>query len=557
MRNKLFLVLLILLLPVMSFAHDIQSLDYTVYLTPEGHGEVTVLWTSNQSSDGTENYIPITNIGDSEIINFSVSEKGVPYTENPDWDSDLSRDEKTNTYGMADISDGVELIWGMGAEGPHQYELKYTITNLVKNYNDSQALFWQFINYDLSDPPERVRLRVYGDEPITDDIANVWAFGYTGTVHFVNGEVIAESTEGFNRRNYLTLLLEFPNRPFATVGRVGEDFEDTKARAFEGSDYETTESGQAYGVSGSRSRSSRGFSFLFFLPMILPILGFFGIATYIKNYDGIATRAYKRKYKGEYVKQDPVGDNIEDSFYALNRMGITGMNELIAAWMLKWLKEGRLEEVAYEEKGILKSENIVMRVPERATTPEGYEGRYFDFVRHAAGEDGTLTEKELNAYLSKKTKSVKMWEKEFFEYSRQQAIHYGLYTQDGKKKPVITDRGRAFEQEVHQYYNYLYDFSEYNEGNLFEESWDDVMVTAMLLNVGERLNEQYERQDPAYRHRTYYRPYYIGWSTRTARNNVKSYNPVSSSSSSSGGGGFSSSGGGGGSFGGGGGGGSR
>lgn len=546
---KAIFVIIILLLPIFSFAHDIQSLDYTVYLTPEGHGEVTLFWTSVQSSDGTENYIPITNLGDSKITDFRVSEKGVPYTENLNWDSDRSREEKANTYGIANISDGVELIWGMGAEGPHQYEIKYTITNLVKNYSDSQALFWQFMNHDLSDAPNRVYLRLYADEPIVDETANVWAFGYPGTVNFVNGEVIAASNDTLQTKDYLTLLLEFPQKPFLTAGRASGTFQNTKERAFEGSDYETMDEGQVYESKGSNVPWA-----LIAIPVGIGVFStVFGLKKSLENYDVVSRRSYKRKYEGEIETVDPLSDDFQDTFYALNRMRITGMNELIAAMMLKWIREEKLEEVSYEEKG--DGGKMTLRIPEHVTIPEGPEGEYFTFLVRAAGDDRILSEKKLNKYLRKHGEDVVTWERRYYVDARERALEYGLYEQEKNKKPTITPLGQEFEEKVHKYYNYLYDFSQYNQGKLFEDSWDDVMITAMLLNVGDRLTTEFERNDPAYSHRSSYNTYYPRYFHNYAKSNVRNYNYSTSSSGS--GGSSSGGGGGGGSFGGGGGGGSR
>lgn len=53
----------------------LKSLEYDVYITQQGDAQVKLLWKSVQDDTGTENYIPINNLGGSEIENFRVSEK--------------------------------------------------------------------------------------------------------------------------------------------------------------------------------------------------------------------------------------------------------------------------------------------------------------------------------------------------------------------------------------------------------------------------------------------------------------------------------------------------
>lgn len=197
---------------------------------------------------------------------------------------------------------------------------------------------------------------------------------------------------------------------------------------------------------------------------------------------------------------------------------------------------------------------MTLRIPENVTIPEGPEGEYFTFLVRAAGDDRILSEKKLNKYLRKHGEDVVTWERRYYVDARERALEYGLYEQEKNKKPTITPFGQELEEKVHKYYNYLYDFSQYNQGKLFEDSWDDVMITAMLLNVGDRLTTEFERNDPAYSHRSSYNTYYPRYFHNYAKSNVRNYNY---STSSSGSGGSSSGGGGGGSFGGGGGGGSR
>ena len=194
LRYLLLIALLVLLPANVHAAIELYSLDYDVYLNPSGDADVKIRWHSYQDDTGTENYIPISNLGGSEITNFKVSEEGMTYRENTDWDIDRSREEKTGEYGLIPKSDGVELAWGLGEPGEHEYLVEYTITEIVKNLDDAQMLFWQFVNHDLSNPPGEVSLFIHADEPITPEDARIWAFGYTGRIEFEDGGIRATTS---------------------------------------------------------------------------------------------------------------------------------------------------------------------------------------------------------------------------------------------------------------------------------------------------------------------------------------------------------------------------
>ena len=558
----------VLPLPVHA-AITLHEMEIDVYLNENGDGDVTVLWDSTQDSTGTENYIPIENLGDSTIENFRVSEEGMNYTENPNWDIDLSRDEKTGTYGVIDTSDGVELAWGIGEPGRHQYQLEYTITGLVKNLeDDAQALFWQFVNYDMSHPPEQVRLRIHTDFPIEEYNARIWAFGFPGTIHFVDGAVVAETISSLRSSNYVTALVTFDGGTFQTSAQDPRTFEEVRDQAFVGSDYDTNEDGEVYDAGRPSRGSSAGFSpvnmvAVSFFPFFVGIIGFIIALIVGGNMDTVSRRSYKNKLKGQYEREIPFDAPLETDFYALNRMGITGVQEMITAWLLKWILEGRVEQITTEEGWIFKKDTTSLRMPPLETTgvPEGkFEGELYRFMRQAAGNDEILSSKEFTRWAQKNVSTMRSWEKRMYLQSRENAEAKGYYAFDNpekkKRKPKITSEGENFEDRVHKFHNYLKDFSLLSEREAAQvHIWDQLLIAAGLMGIADEVEEEFKKSYPNYEVESTYSPGTIIWANTYASTAYSSYH--SSSSGSSGGGGFSSGGGGGGSFGGGGGGGTR
>lgn len=555
-----FLLLVLLPMPAQA-AITLHGMDISVYLQENGDGHVTMYYESTQDSTGTENYIPIENLGDSTIRDFRVSEEGRNYTENRNWDSDESRAVKNDRYGLLNTSRGVELVWGIGEPGRHRYKLEYTITGLVKNLDDAQALFWQFVNYDMSNPPEQVRLRVTTDFPITEENARIWAFGFRGTIHFVEGGVLAETNKPLRSSNYVTALIVFDTGTFSTTARDPRSFSELQERAFEGSDYEIMDEEEVYDV----KRSSPLFPGIFAAVMAAPgvIIGIIGTVLLMfwgARSDEIRARSYRPQFKGEYEREVPFHDPLEEDFYLLNRMRITGVKEQITAWLLKWILEGQVEQISVEEGWLFKKDATALRLPEdRTKIPDGeMEGRFYRLLEQAAGNDRVLSSREFTRWVQKNISSMTSWEKELLSQSRETAVQNGYYAYEGrKKKPRITQKGEDFEVRVHKFHNYLSDFSLFAEREAAQvRLWDYLMITAALMGITDKVEKEFRKLYPEYEMQSTYAPGTVIWA-HTYANSIHSSYHTSSSSSSGGGGGSSSSGGGGGSFGGGGGGGTR
>ena len=75
----LIILLFIILVPISTFAkNDIYTKDAKIYITKDGTAQVTETW-DVKGEDGTEWYIPLTNLGESEISNFTVQMDATKY----------------------------------------------------------------------------------------------------------------------------------------------------------------------------------------------------------------------------------------------------------------------------------------------------------------------------------------------------------------------------------------------------------------------------------------------------------------------------------------------
>src|SRR5699024_10418281 len=234
-------------------------------------------------SEGTENFIVIGNLGKSTITDFSVYEDGKLYDYVADWDVDWSREQKTFKNGVIKEKEHYELAWGIGEYGKHEYELSYTVTDFIKQLEDSQMMFWQFVNSDTNIPPKNVTVTIETDQRLADESERIWAFGFEGDIHFEDGKIVAKSNNPLSESDYVTILTEFPNSNFGTNDVIDQTFEEVKEQAFEGSDYTNDD--------------SIGTTFMIILIPLLLIGGIFTVLVFrARKMDNKKRKKYEDRY---------------------------------------------------------------------------------------------------------------------------------------------------------------------------------------------------------------------------------------------------------------------
>ena len=130
---------------------NIHDINVNVRLYRDGSAMVSEVWNMTLG-EGTEVYVQRANLGDIEISDLSVTdETGTMYA------FEKSRAAKAGRCGFNRISGGVELCWGIGDYGTHEYNIRYKMTNLVKSLDDYDMIHFKFV--DESDArPEHVKV---------------------------------------------------------------------------------------------------------------------------------------------------------------------------------------------------------------------------------------------------------------------------------------------------------------------------------------------------------------------------------------------------------------
>ena len=209
MRKWLIVVLWSLVASVASAQHTLQRLDMQVVLHHDGSASVTEVRQVQVSESGTEGYITFNDMGDIEVRDLQVKDEiDSCYVVEERWDVNRSRGEKRGRCGYHPTGLGVELCWGLGPAGNRTYEIRYTLTNLVKAYADYDGFNHSF--YEAANAPAqeaRVEIRLEKDS-LNEENASVWTFGYYGHKGFEGGVCGAVADEPMGDGDAIIILLQ-------------------------------------------------------------------------------------------------------------------------------------------------------------------------------------------------------------------------------------------------------------------------------------------------------------------------------------------------------------
>src|SRR5699024_7967369 len=221
---------------VQAADNKIEQIQMEVFIHDDGSAKVKETRLVDLY-EGTENYIAFGNLGNASIENFKVSEDGRAYETVDNWNLDASREEKAFKSGIIETAEGIELSWGIGEYGQHEYILEYEITNFIKQLNDAQMLYWQFVNSNMDPPPENVSIEIEANENFTQENTSIWMFGHLGAIQLSNGKIMAATHTPMTSNSYVVILTKFKNGMFQADDVIDQSFTQVQNEAFVGSDY--------------------------------------------------------------------------------------------------------------------------------------------------------------------------------------------------------------------------------------------------------------------------------------------------------------------------------
>lgn len=461
----------------------LNDLNIYVELFDNGDARITESHYMDIDHIGTECYIVIGNLNGSEVKDLGVTdETGLQYRNIGEWDIDRSRDWKAGKCGIVYKRDGYELCWGLGDEGSRVYQASYTVTNLVKAYDDADGFNYMFVAEDIRPYPEHVKLTITKPgTPFYTDTVGVWAFRFHGNIMVVDSCIVAETSEPFSTGSAMIAMARFPKGMFHPTDVRQGSFDQLRERAFEGSDYVIVRSEE-------EKLKDKIMTILFVvvsgLLMLSPL--FYIIYKWWKR------RQFRKRIEKEltWYRDIPYQGDLKHANSACNAIGYGSYHDtknLISAYIMRMLYRGEL--VVKEESdpktgkvkqymGIGKEQPLM-----QSNEDNRLESKLFYIFNNAAGEDKILQPRELERWMSKNWKSLEG------------------FVQQLKPDMSLKDCEREIEQvkQVAGLRKFLKDFTLVNERHVKEVSlWKDYLVYASLFGIADQVMKDMKEINPEF-----------------------------------------------------------
>ena len=559
--KKLFIILAIFFIniPLVFASNKINRIDIEVVLDENGNGKITEIWDTH-TDERTEVYKSLTDLGNSKISNFNVYMNDTYFTSLAYWNINASFKEKAYKSGINRVSDGVELCWGISEYGNNKYKITYEVSNIIYNTEDSQILYWRFLDNNVMTPGVKYySVKVTGPSYYSDTL-DVWGYGDEGGYAYVsNGAIYMQNADNGKLDNdeYVVLLAKYPLGTFNTTNSYSKynTFDDFYNRAEEGSTHYNSDS---YNFSILDFLSGL-IGFIFWAGGIFAIV--FGISRFTEKYD-------KKPLDMNSVlpyRDIPCDKDINKAYFISNVYGLNKKKEdYFGALFLKWILEKKMSIVKQTKNGFIKDKEITaLQLQDGLAFDNEIEARMYDYLK-VASKDMLLEEDELKKWCrSNYSKFFKAFD-DLVKAERTNLISKGNIYVDEKKKNLYHLDDVIYNEAVKLagLKKFLIEFSRMDEKQPIEVNmWQYYLIFASIFGLSKEVSKQFKKLYPELleqiegndNNSIFWTYMWVNNITTTGVNAASSARSAASSYSG-GGGGFSSGGGGGGSFGGGGGG---
>lgn len=483
------LVAMLTVIFVSASAHELRQLQVFVNLQDNGDAYVTEIRDMYIGDEGTEIYVPIGNFNGSKVELISVQDGEQKFQNIGEWDVDRSRSFKAGKCGTVYKSGGdVELCWGVGDTGDHHYVTTYLITNLVRGYSDADGFNHMFVNPNIKPLPQYVELKVfrgdiekgrYDELPLETDSVKAWAFRFKGNVEITDNSVDVTTSEPFSSESAMIVMCRFEKGIFQPQLESESSFEEIKNRAFEGSDYGSSE------MSAWDRFWEETIYYIFFALMFILPLGLY-----------IYDRWQKRKLRKELEKdllwhrEPPYNGDLKHSQMMLSCLNYSDMTtqNLLSAYVLRMIYNGSLviKDVRYTKSG--KTDQLLaIGKPINRDDLSGNDvyllTKMYDIFKEAAGSDQILQPKELTSYMKKNAERLETFAKRLAATTSMSKVR----SEFSKMRELVGFR------------KFLKEFTLSNERHAKEVTlWKEYLIFATLFGCADQVKKDMKAMNPEF-----------------------------------------------------------
>ena len=485
MKRLLLTVLAALAGTCAVYAQSLRSIDIRAVLNPDGSARITQVYDATVV-DGTEMYIPITNLGEMTVGDLTVRENGLAYhNEGRRWDTDRSLSEKAGRCGIIEKRNGVELCWGKTSYGDHVWTIEYTVTGLVQSFTDADGFNFMFVNPGFDAPAQHVKVTLVngtGGPQWTYDNTRVWGFGSYGDINVMDdGTIVYESSEPFSYESKVIELVRFEKGLFQPEIERDMSFDELKENALDGSSYGEDDKAETFFkwlmailVGGSLLASLRA--------AVLQALGY----KYKKS-------MYGKTKITEWFREAPMGGNLFASSYVLDNgwrfAGPASSKNLIGALFLRWILDGKVKAMPDPDK----PKRVNLAFTPGLTFDDDVEGALYNMAVEASGGNLLLESGEFEKWSEKHYKQFLAWPDRAKARGRS-ILHEKNLLQHGS---TTNKDGQEQACRVVEFKNFLNDFTLSKERGAGEVGlWKDYHVFAQLYGIADKVAEQFQKLYP-------------------------------------------------------------
>ena len=458
---------------------NLYDLNIKVVLSKNGDARITETREMYIDDEGTECYIGLANMGESQVKDLTVSDETGTRFINVDWDVDETRDWKTYKCGIITTSRGYELCWGLGDEGERTYTTSYTITGLVRGYPDADAIRHVFLDTSVSPKPDHAKITIMTADTtmvINPDSCGIWGFRFEGNLWFENGTIVAETTKAMSEEAGLFIMVQFPKGMFEPTIWENDTFENKKGEAFEGSDY----------ASSDDDEDMTWFEWVIFF-LIYGVSALAAVCSFVWHIFTVWHARRKANKDLMWYRDIPLNGNLQEANNILNAYKYmhTDYNNLMSACILKLIQLGAITiETRPNIKGEMEPNFVIHELKNFGNQPVLMR-KIFNIFKNAAGSDTVLEPKELKQYM-----------KSTCNQSITDSFINTLHTKTSISK--YKDR----EEEVRQLFGlrkFLKEFTLMDERGVGEvKLWKDYMIYATLFGIADRVIKEMKKVNPEY-----------------------------------------------------------
>ncbi len=488
-------IALLLALPLPAFAaNQIDTMDVQAVIYEDGSMSITQSW-SGRFEEGTESYIPMNAPDYLTISELTVSDQDGTYDTMPDWNIDRSFEEKARKCGINYTDSGYEICYGISQYGQNNYTITYKLDNVVGSYMDRDGVNFRFVNDGMNTTPTdvTVQIKLADGTPITDEIANVWGFGFAGHVEFKNGSIIAKTDTPLTPKNHVTLLLTVDKGILSPSRQESVSFEEVREKAFDGSNYDNAEYiGEEVSTFESIVTTLLSFGF--------PI----GLIIWITRIKKKNTEKKMKRFaeKFGYFRDIPNEGNISATYALGRRFDVCVDGAIFATGILRLIQLGCLSPIETNEVGSMgkTKETINLRIKgSHHDKMNEYDEYLYTVLESAAGSNATLQTNEMERFANKNDRLLRAYIEKHDSAGRSY-----LNKKNCLKRwnmPVkLKDLTPAGEQELGELMGlkrYLTDYSLIAEREVKEMPiWRELLTYAMLFGIADQVSEQIKELYP-------------------------------------------------------------